>query len=182
MGITFTGGKKWLVDVDVIKRKFYAACNCIFGKKFSLDEILRLSLQESYCMPVLEYATAAIRLSKYQVFELNVCWNSVFRKIFGCTKHESVRAFIFSLSRLDFLHLRMILRYKFVKHALCNSNNVILSVARLRRLFKDFKTLESYIAATFEVEFCSVGLLQKSIRRRFDLPHAETLVTTSSST
>ena len=62
----------------------------------------------------------------------------------------------------------MMLSYKFVKHALYNSNNVLLSVARLRRLSKDFKTLESYIAATCEVEFCSVGLLQKSIRRRFE--------------
>ena len=49
-----------------------------------------------------------------------------------------------------------------------NSNNLLLSVARLRRLSKDFKTLESYIAATCESEFCSVGLLQKAIRRRFE--------------
>ena len=83
-------------------------------------------------------------------------------------KQESVRVFIFDLSRHDFLHLRMMFSYKFMKHALCNSNNVLLSVARLRRLSKDFKTLESYIAAACEVEFCSVGLLQKSIRRRFD--------------
>ena len=117
---------------------------------------------------MLEYATAAIRLSKYQVLELNVCWNSVFRNIFGFAKHESVRAFIFGLSRLDFLHLLMMLSYQFVKHALCNSNNVLLSVVRVRRLSKDFKTLELYIAATCEVEFCSVGLLQKSIRRRFE--------------
>ena len=64
LGITFVGGKKWSVDIDVIKRKFYAFCNCILGKTYSLDEILRLSLQEWYCLPVLEYATAAIRLSK----------------------------------------------------------------------------------------------------------------------
>ena len=64
--------------------------------------------------------------------------------------------FICGLSRLEFLHLRMMLSYKFVKHAPCNSNNVLLSVARLRRLSKDFKTLESYIAATCKVEFCSV--------------------------
>ena len=102
------------IDIDVIKRKFYQACNCIFGKTYSLDEILRLSLQESYCLPVFEYAIAAIRLSKYQVLKLNVCWNSVFRKTFGFAKHEYVRAFIFGLSRLDFLHLRMMLSYKFV--------------------------------------------------------------------
>ena len=157
-----------MVDIDVTKRKFYAACNCIFGKTYFLDEILRLSLQKSYCLPVLEYASAAIRLSKYQVLELNVCRNSVVRKIFGFAKHESIRAFIFGLLKHDFLHLRMMLSYKFMKHALSNSNNVLLSVARLLRLSKDFETLESHIAATCEVEFCSVGLLQKSIHRRFE--------------
>ena len=54
LGITFTDGKKLSVDIDVIKRKFYAACNCIFAKTYSLDEILHRSLQESYCLPVLE--------------------------------------------------------------------------------------------------------------------------------
>ena len=46
LGITFIGGNKLSVYIDVIKRKFYAACNCIFVKTYSLDEILRLSLQE----------------------------------------------------------------------------------------------------------------------------------------
>ena len=132
--ITFIGGNELSVDTDLIKRKFCAACDCIFGKTYSLDATLRLSLQESYCLPVLEYATAAIRISKYQALEMNVCWNSVFTKIFGFAKHESVRAFIFGLSWLDFLHLRMMLSYKFVK---CNSNNMLLKFARLRRLSID---------------------------------------------
>ena len=72
LGITFTGEKKLSVDIDVIKRKFYAVCNCIFGKTYSLDEILHLRLPESYCLPVLEYETAAIRVSKYKVLEMNV--------------------------------------------------------------------------------------------------------------
>ena len=69
---------------------------------------------------------------------------------------------------LIFLHLCIMLSYKFMKHVLCNSNNVLLSVARLCRLSKNFKTLESHIAVICEVEFCSVGLLQKSIRPRFE--------------
>ena len=72
-----------------------------------------IRLQESYYLLVLEYATAAINLSKYQILEMNVCWNSVFRKIFDFAKHESVRVFIFGLSRLDFLHLHMVLNYIF---------------------------------------------------------------------
>ena len=82
------------------------------SKTYSLDEILRLSLKESYCLPVLEYATAAIRLSKYQVLELNVRWSFA--------KYESVRAFIFGLPTLDFLLVRKVLNYKFLKHALCS--------------------------------------------------------------
>ena len=60
------------------------------------------------------------------------------------------------------MFLRTMLSYKFVNHTLCNSNNVLLSVARFLRLFKDFKILKSYIAAICEVEFCSVGLLKSS--------------------
>ena len=30
LDIIFIGGKKLSVDIDVIKRKFYAACNCIW--------------------------------------------------------------------------------------------------------------------------------------------------------
>ena len=118
----------------------------------------------------MEYATAAMRTSKYQVLELNVCWNCIFRKIFGFAEHEYVRAFICGLSRLDCLYLSMILSYKFVKHALCNSNNVLLSVARLRRLSKEFKALESYIAATCDVEFALLDFTSQFVvvsKRRY---------------
>ena len=70
----------------------------------------------------------------------------MFRKIFGFAKHESVRTFIFGLARLAFLHLHMVLNYKFLKHTLCSSNNVLLSVACLCKLSED-KTLEYSIAA-----------------------------------
>ena len=55
----------------------------------------------------------------------------MFRKIFGFANNESVLAFIFGLSRVDFLHLRTALGYKFLKHALCSSTDVLLSIARL---------------------------------------------------
>ena len=79
LGITFIGGKKLSVDIDVIKRKFNAAWNCILGITYSLDEILHLCQLSKIVL----YATAAMRLSKYLVLELNVCWNSVFWKILG---------------------------------------------------------------------------------------------------
>ena len=58
--------------------------------------------------------------------------------------------------------------YKCLKHALCSSNNVLLSVASLCKLSKEFKTFKIYVAAPCEIEFCSAKLLQQSVRRRFE--------------
>ena len=66
---------------------------------------------------------------------LSIFWSWIFagthcsEKILGFAKHESVRAFIFGLAtRLDFLHLHMVLSYKFLKHVLNSPNNVLQSV------------------------------------------------------
>ena len=115
LGVTFIGEKNLSVDINIVKRKFYSACNCILEKTCSLNEIMRLNLQESFCLPVLQYAMAAVRLSKLQVSELNACWNSVFRYIFGFAKSESVRAFRFGMGRIDFAHIRMLQSYNFIK-------------------------------------------------------------------
>jgi len=56
--------------------------------------IIQLQLQESYCLPVLTYATPALNLSSRQLKEMNVCWNGVYRKIFKSYKWESVKCFI----------------------------------------------------------------------------------------
>ena len=52
--------------------------NCIYTKAKSADELLHLTLQESYSLPVLTYAIAAIKLTTKQQRELNACWNMVY--------------------------------------------------------------------------------------------------------
>ena len=74
-----------------------------------MDEILQLSLHESYTLPILQYATVALKLSKSQIADLNACWNSVYRRIFGFMKFEPVREFISGLCRLNFENLRTFL-------------------------------------------------------------------------
>jgi len=69
---------------------FFAARNSIYAQAKSLDETLHLSLQEIR-LPVLTYAVAALSLSVRQENELNACWNSVYRKLFGFHKCESVK-------------------------------------------------------------------------------------------
>jgi len=54
---------------------------------------VHLKLQESYCIPILSYAAAAVKYTTRQEDELNASWNSVYRRIFGFNRWESVRAF-----------------------------------------------------------------------------------------
>ena len=91
----------------------------------------------------------------------------MFRKIFDFAKHESNREFIFDLSIFEFLLLHMLLNYKLLKHALCDLIKCyyVLLISQNYR-----KTLASYIAARCKIEFCSVGFLKQSIRRRFEEP------------
>ena len=69
-GVTFLSGKHIEIDCNIIKRKFYAACNCVFGNCYGISEVMQLQLQESYCLPILTYAAIqlpnAIRCSGKQ--------------------------------------------------------------------------------------------------------------------
>ena len=121
LGVVFNAGRKLSVDTDAIKRKFYTACNCLLGNTYSLNEILRINLHSSYCLPILQYATAAVELTKAHISELNACWDFVYRKFVGFYKHESVRSLIYGLGRLDFCHIRLLLVYKLIIKSLAGT-------------------------------------------------------------
>ena len=76
LGVNFVADKKLAVDIIPIKRKFFVACNCILGQAKCIDDLIKLSLMESYCLPILTYATVSIKLSQALVSNLNACWNS----------------------------------------------------------------------------------------------------------
>jgi hypothetical protein len=82
-GVTIKVGKVLLLNSDVVKQSFFAASNCVYAHVKGLDEIIHLSLQESYCLPVWTCAVAAVEYGGKQEDELNACWNSTYRKIFG---------------------------------------------------------------------------------------------------
>jgi hypothetical protein len=63
LGVMFVSGKHMSCDGDYITRKFYAASSSVFSYCHDLDEFLQLQLQRSYCLPILQYATAAICLT-----------------------------------------------------------------------------------------------------------------------
>ena len=116
LGVHIISGKNISFSIDYVKRSFFIACNCIFSNCIHANEIVHLTLQESYCLPILTYAMPAIDLKVKQICALNACWNSVFRKIFGFNKWESVRCFIHGLGRLDLVHIVMMRRHTFYRH------------------------------------------------------------------
>ena len=81
LGVTFQAGRKLKVNIDVIKQKFFMASNSVLGNSRSLDELIQLQLLESFCLPVLQYAMCAVKLSSPQSAELNSCWNNVYRRV-----------------------------------------------------------------------------------------------------
>ena len=123
LGVHLLGSRRHVTfDVGPLKRSFYRACNCIASHASKLDEILHLYLQETYSLPLLTYALPAVSLSARQSNELNVCWNSVYRLIFGFRKWESVKSFINGLGRLNFHFIAKVRRCKFYFHLYFSDN------------------------------------------------------------
>ena len=156
LGVHFTAGTNLAVDLTVIKRKFYMSCNCILGNSRTMDDIVKLNLIESYCLPVLTYATEALRLTNSQLNDLNACWNSVYRRIFGFNRWESVRAFISGLGRLDFKHLSILSQLKFCTARLANENATYSFIMK-RYYLSDF--LNSCALVLGSVTLNTTGLL-----------------------
>ena len=110
-------------------------------------------MHESYVLPTLTYATAAIKLSETQIASLNACWNSVYRRIFHFNRWESLKCFIRGLGRLDFRHLRLQL-----------STKLYLSL----KLYKNSVVREVFTTFMFSKEFIQICILSKwSKRTRF---------------
>jgi hypothetical protein len=141
LGISFITGKRLKVDCDLIKRKFFAACNCILGNSTHGHEIVRLALQESFCLPILQYGLAALHITGSQLKDLNAAWNNMYRRIFGYHKFESVRLLIHCLGRLDFLHLSVLSALKFYKSCLKNESNTVVNLTYIFIMTEEYKSL-----------------------------------------
>jgi hypothetical protein len=105
LGVNTASGSKPSFCYGKTKRSFYASLNNVMSCAKSLDQLLHVSLVESYCLPLLMYASGVLCFSQQQMHEHNVCWNNVFHTIFFFNKWESVTSFISGLGRLNFVYL-----------------------------------------------------------------------------
>lgn len=142
LGVNIVSGIKPAFCYDKTKRSFYAAFNSVISRAKPFEQLLQLSLVESYCLPLLTYACGALCFSQQQLRELNACWNNAFRAIFSFSKWESVKSFICGLGRLNLIYLIKLARVKSLFHLL-QSDNYLL-----------YDLLFVYIRERFDTDDC----------------------------
>ena len=142
LGIILTSSKRFTVDHKETRRKFFVSVNTIFSKCKFTSDIVKLELLESQCLPILLYSIESLNLNNVQIKEINSWWNSVYRKIFGYNKWESVKETICLLGRLDVLHIVIMRRLKFIKRILQSDNSVMHDLMRYYLQSPELKLLE----------------------------------------
>ena len=167
LGISFVTGRRLKVDCDIVKRKFFAACNSILGNSTHGHEMVRLALQESYCLPILQYGLAALHITGSQLNELNAAWNMVYRRIFGYHKYESVRLLIHCLGRLDFLHLSILSALRFYKSCLKSESLIVANLMFIFSMTGEFKLVCLKAGLCNNLSNCSWSYLNLSVAGSF---------------
>jgi hypothetical protein len=112
---------------------------------------VQLSLQESYSLPILTYAISALNLSIKQSAELNACWNSVYRRIFGFNRWESVKCFVSGMGRLDFYHIVSLQKVKFYFKLYLSKRSLLSDMFWF--YFTDFFTVDTDLVACSYIIF-----------------------------
>lgn len=142
LGIKIVSDKMFKVDMNDTRRKFYASVNSILNKCKYASDFVKLHLMESQCLPVITYCIESLCLDSSQMKEINSWWNSVYRKIFGFNKWESVKELIYFLDRIDLHHLINLRRALFVKRLAASKNSVVVALFNYYTCHSESKSLE----------------------------------------
>ena len=91
LGIKLSSSKRYnCCIVDKVK-SFYRSANAILRIDGHSNELVMLQLLESQCLPILSYGIDVIEVAdRDSRRKLRVAYNSIYRKVFGYTKRESV--------------------------------------------------------------------------------------------
>ena len=126
LGVIFFAGLKINIDCQVTKRKFYAACNSVLSHCRRNDNLVKLHLVKSFCLPLLTYCLGAVEVPHHRIIDLGVCWNDCFRKKFGYHRWESVKELQWFLNELPFEYIYDLSRWRFLTNRKCIPVSVAL--------------------------------------------------------
>jgi hypothetical protein len=72
LSVVINTGKSISLDITETKRHFFIACNSIFSSASKTNELLHLSLQEMYSLPISLYTAPVVTFSSRQLRTLAV--------------------------------------------------------------------------------------------------------------
>jgi len=90
--------------------------------------MVKLHLMESYCYPILSYSVECFNLTSSSVHQLDVCWNSVYQKLFDFKPWLSVRELIMYVNRISFEYLYYQKRLCFLHNMTYSENSLLLKL------------------------------------------------------
>jgi len=155
LGVSIVSSNSFSVCLDGTRLKCFAAGNALNAYCKYISEPVKLQQFESYCLPVLLYGIDCINLSKQQIYELNVCWNNAYRKIFGFKMSESVKTLIYCMQRIDFRKLYDLRRFMFMSKLRYLQHDVIANLLPLSLTADDFNDLFcTYDVTMYSTQCC----------------------------
>jgi len=134
-------------------------------------DMVKLKILESQCLPILLYGSESGIFDDHVLTMLNCCWNSVYRRIFGYFRWESVRNVMSALNKLNVLHLVNLRRILFVKNSMnaVFNNNTWSGIIKMYR-YVNRNEFQS-ILNRFETD---MSMSVKNINKHFHIIFANT--------
>jgi hypothetical protein len=102
LGLHILAGKQFQVDVNVCRRKFLSASFGVLQKCRNIAEEILCHVIIHSCLPILSYGVDIVKISKQQLHQLSVSFNTVVRRVFHLSRISSVRYILFVLGHLPF--------------------------------------------------------------------------------
>jgi len=133
--------------------------NTVLAKtKFTCD-MVKLNIIESSCLPILLYGAESGILTDNASNVFNCCWNSVYRRIFGYFRWESVRNIMGSLNKLNVIHMINLRRVLFIKRMMIDTsyNVTLLGILKCYVNHNEFQTILNKYHVDFQA---SVGKIR----------------------
>ena len=116
LGVNLKSGLKFGCCVKQKIASFYRALNSILRIDGRSDELVKLRLLESHCLPILTYGIEIIHVSnRDERRQLRVAYNSIFRNIFRYSYRESITALQHALGRKTWEELLEVRRKNFLR-------------------------------------------------------------------
>jgi hypothetical protein len=86
LGCFISGGKRFTIDLDPVRRSFFKNVNYILSNCSYMSDVVKLELLEKHCLPILTYCIKSFCIPLSELKIVNSWWNSVNRKIFKNNK------------------------------------------------------------------------------------------------